>query len=103
MIEMFKHFNSYDKSTLSPSFKTKNRPNRQHKLQVHQPHSNDGVRGLQSNSFYHRVPPIWNNLPKDVVEVEIICEFKKALDKYWENDPCKFDHLHQRTQSATED
>ena len=103
MIEMFKHFKSYDKSTLSPTFKPKNRPSRQHKLQVHQPHSNDGLRGLQSNSFYHRAPPIWNNLPKDVVEVENINAFKKALDKYWENDPSKFDHLQQDTQSVTED
>ena len=103
MIEMFKHFKSYDKSTLSPTFKPKNRPSRQHKLQVHQPHSNDGLRGLQSNSFYHRAPPIWNNLPKDVVEVENINAFKKALDKYWEKDPSKFDHLQQYTQSITED
>ena len=103
MIEMFKHFKSYDKGTLSPTFKPKNRPSRQHKLQVHQPHSNDGLRGLQSNSFYHRAPPIWNNLPKDVVEVENINAFKKALDKYWEKDPSKFDHLQQYTQSITED
>ena len=85
------------------TIKAQNRPSHQHKLQVHQPQSNDSVRGLQSNSFYHRVPPIWNNLPKDVVEVEKISAFKRALDKYWENDPCKFDHLHHGTQSATED
>ena len=92
MIEIFKHFKSYDKSTLSPSFKPKNRPSRQHKLQLYHPHSNDGARGIKTNSFYHRVPPVWNNLPKNVVEVENVNMFKSALDKHWENDPHKFDH-----------
>ena len=58
MIEIFKHFKSHDKSTLSPSFKPKNRPIRQHKLQLYHPHSNDGARGIKTNSFYHRVPPV---------------------------------------------
>ena len=96
MIEVFKHFNSYDKSTLSTSFNPRDRPSRQHKLQLHQPHSNDGVRGAQTNSFYHRVAPIWNNLPKSVVEVETIDDFKNALDKHWKDDPIKFNHLHGR-------
>ena len=96
MIEVFKHFNSYDKTTLSPSFNPRNRPSRQHKLQILQPRSNDGVRGTQSNSFYHRVAPIWNNLPQDVAEAETIEDFKKALDEYWEDDPLKFNHLHER-------
>ena len=103
MIEMFKHFNSYDRTTLSPSFNPRNRPSRQHKLQVHQPRSNDGVRGAQTNSFYHRVAPIWNNLPKDVAEAETIDDFKKALDEYWEDDPHKFNHLRERGQNEDEE
>lgn len=96
MIEVFKHFNSYDKSTISPSFNPRDRPSRQHKLQLHQPGSSDGSRGAQKNSFYHRVAPIWNNLPRSVVEVGTIDEFKKALDHYWEDEPLKHDHLHGR-------
>ena len=103
MIEVFKHFNSYDKSTLSPSFKPRDRPSRQHKLQLHQPHSNDGVRGIQKNSFYHRVAPMWNKLPKNVVEVKTIEDFKKALDKHWKDDPLKFDHLHERGRNEVEE
>ena len=103
MIEVFKHFKSYDRSTLSPSFKPRDRPSRQHKLQLHQPASKDGVRGAQSNSFYHRVASTWNNLPKKVAEAETIEGFKNALDKLWENDPLKFNHLHARERDDYEE
>ena len=96
MIEVFKHFKSYDRSTLSPSFKPRDRPSRQHKLQLHQPPSKDGARGAQRNSFYHRVVSTWNSLPKKVAEAETIEGFKNALDQLWEDDPLKFNHLHAR-------
>ena len=99
MIEVFKHFNTYDKSTLSPSFKPRDRPSRQHKLQLHVPHASDGVRGAQRNSFYHRVAPTWNNLPKEVVEVETTDAFKEALDAHWEDDPLKFNYPHGREEN----
>ena len=96
MIEVFKHFKSYDRGTLSPSFKPRDRPSRQHKLQLHQPPSKDGARGAQRNSFYHRVVSTWNSLPKKVAEAETIEGFKNALDQLWEDDPLKFNHLHAR-------
>ena len=96
MIEVWKHFNAYDSSTLSPTFNPRERTSRQHKFQLHTPPSTDGVRGIQSNSFYHRVVPVWNNLPKNVAEAETIDAFKNALDDLWQDDPCKFDHLHGR-------
>ena len=96
MIEVWKHFNAYDSSTLSPTFNPRERTSRQHKFQLHTPPSTDGVRGIQSNSFYHRVVPVWNNLPKNVAEAETIDAFKNALHDLWQDDPCKFDHLHGR-------
>ena len=96
MIEVYKHFNSYDSSTLSSTFNPRDRPSRQHKFQLYTPISTDGVRGIQKNSFYHRVVSVWNNLPKNVAEDETIDGFKIALDNLWQNDPCKFDHLHGR-------
>ena len=103
MIEVYKHFNSYDGETLSPTFNPRGRPSRQHKFQLHQPKSNDGVRGAQTNSFYHRVAPIWNDLPKRVVEAETIDEFKKNLDEYWDDDPLKYNHLYGREQNSDEE
>ena len=103
MIEVFKHFNSYDRSTLAATFKPRERPSRQHKLQLFQPPSKDGIRGPQRNSFYHRVAPMWNNLPKNVAEAETIEGFKNALDKLWEDDPLKFNHLHHRVTDEDEE
>ena len=92
MIEVYKHFNFYDSSTLPSSFNPRDRPSRQHKFQLHTPPSTDGVRGSQKNSFYHRVVPIWNNLPKNVAEAETLDDFKSALDALWQDDPCKYNH-----------
>ena len=96
MIEVFKHLNTYDSATLSPTFKVRDRPSRQHKFQLYTPPSTDGVRGNHTNSFYHRVVPIWNSLPKNVAEANTIDDFKRALDDLWQEDPCKFNHLHGR-------
>ena len=66
MIEIFKYFHIYDKSTLSPSFKPRERSSRKHnyQLQIHTP--KDDIRGIQSNSFYYRSPKTWNELPNEV-------------------------------------
>ena len=67
-------------------------PCRMHDFQLHLPKSNDGERGVQTNSFYHCVAPIWNNLPSDVVRAKSVNEFKNALDDFWKDDPSKFNH-----------
>ena len=85
MIVVFKHFKTYDKQALSPSFQPRNRSTRRHNLQLHERVPKDGCRGLQSNSFYFRTARTWNELPKDVVDAETINCFKNHLDKHWEN------------------
>ena len=92
MIEMYKHFNTYDKSTISSTFHPRERLSRQHNFQLRPPKSKDGTRGLQTNSFYHRVATTWNNLPNEVVESENVNTFKNSLDKFWQDDPMRFDH-----------
>ena len=49
MIEIFKHFQSYDKNTLPNSFQPRGRISRKHTFQLHEGRPNDGVRGIQSN------------------------------------------------------
>ena len=68
------------------------RTSRQHHLQLHIPKSTDGLRGIQTNSFYHRITTTWNNLPKAIVESKHINAFKNKLDEYWKDDPMKFNH-----------
>lgn len=103
MIELYKHFNSYDKSTLASSFNPRERTSRQHKFQLHPPPTKDGVRGVQKNSFYHRTISTWNNLPKKVAEAKTINQFKNELDKLWQDDPGKFNHLYGRETDESEE
>ena len=35
---------------------------------------------------------VWNSLPEDVVCTPNIDTFKRRLDRYWRNQPIKFDH-----------
>ena len=90
MIEIWKHFNVYDQTTLSQSFQPRQRPSRQHKFQLMPIKAKDGVREIETNSFYRRVPDKWNNLPKCVAECLTINEFKIALDNHWKDEPSKY-------------
>ena len=92
IIEIFKHVHSYDASIVAPSFQRRFRPSRKHGYQLHEPVPRDGIRGVQANSFHYRVPVIWNNLPRKVVEACTLDTFKNRLDKLWENQPMKYDH-----------
>ena len=92
MIQMYKHFHAYDKAIISPSFHPRERLSRRHEFQLHTPKPKDGILGIQSNSFYYRSAKIWNSLPKEVVDAKNIDTFKNALDKFWDNDPIKYDH-----------
>ena len=85
MIEIFKHFKTYDKQVLSLSFQPRTRITRRHKLQLLERVPKDGCMGLQSNSFYFRTAKIWNELPQDVINAETTNCFKNRLDKHWEN------------------
>ncbi len=101
IIEMFKHFHSYDKETLAPSFKPKQRLSRQHKFQLYTPESRDGKNGAQSNFFFQRTTKIWNELPKYVVDAKDVNQFKNRLDEIWRCSPLMFDH--KPTTETTDD
>ena len=83
MIEMYKHINQYNKDILSPNFRIKTRPPRQHKFQLFTSRTKDGIRGVRSTAFYQRAIPIWNSLPKEVDESKTLNSFKSNLDKAW--------------------
>ena len=90
MIEIWKHFNTYDPTTLTTNFKPIYRTTRCHDLKLTRNKANDGVRGTQTNSFYFRTASTWNSLPAAVVKAENIDTFKARLDKEWTNRPQKF-------------
>ena len=92
LIEMFKHVHIYDPSTVAPSFQRRLRPSRKHEYQLHEPVPNDGIRGVQANSFHYRIPRIWNQLPHQVVSASSVDSFKAKLDNLWSNQAIKYDH-----------
>ena len=91
MIEIWKHFNLYEKDILPTSFRPLTRPSRQHNLQLFVNRPSDGERGVQKNSFYYRTAPMWNGLPRHVAEAASINSFKNQLDNHWKNCDFKFD------------
>ena len=92
MLEIFKHFNAYDKAVLSTSFQPRQRPSRKHPFQLILQNPKDGVRGKQTNGFYYRAVKLWNDLPRNVVSAKSINTFKSRLDEAWKNETIKFDH-----------
>ena len=92
MIQVYQHFNTYDACTLSKAFRPRERTSRKHPFQLHSQRPRDGIRGIQSNSFYFRTPDVWNKLPRTVVNADNVNEFKNNLDDFWKNNPIKFDH-----------
>ena len=91
MVELFKHLHVYDKDTLLKSFQRLTRPSRKHNFQLLPRVPRDGVRGIQTNSFYFRSIDTWNNLPKSVVDSPSVSSFKRNLEKAWNDHPLKYD------------
>ena len=83
LIEVFKHINFYDHELLPASFQRRYRPSRKHHRQLYDRAPKDGSRGVQANSFYFRMPKVWNDLPSYVVESKALNTFKIRLDKHF--------------------
>ena len=92
MIELFKHFHTYDKSTLPKSFQPRDRVSRKHNFQLHERKPKDGLRGIQSNFLYFRGARIWNELPKYAVNSKCVNTFKNNLDSHWKDIPMKYEY-----------
>ena len=78
MIEVWKHINTYDRSTLSSHFRPLPRTSRNHPFQLTWNRPKDGKNGLQANSFYFRVANTWNQLPKKADEAENVDTYKRG-------------------------
>jgi len=50
---------------------------------------------IRKYSFTQRTVEIWNNLPSRVVTVPTIMSFESLLDKFWENQPRKYNYSHE--------
>ena len=91
MIEVFKIMKGiYDKQCLPPlRLKNELGRTRGHSLQLQRRRSR---LELSRNTFCHRVIPIWNSLPQEMVDARNINQFKNKIDRLWFNKKCKFDY-----------
>ncbi len=62
-------------------------PTRGNSLKLFQQRSTKDIR---KHYFTNRVVKIWNSLPDDVVNAPSTNSFKNQLDKFWDNQPLKF-------------
>ena len=95
MIEVWKHFNSYDHSVIPKHFThvPRERSSRQHDMQLkyYRPGSK-----LQEHSFYFRIVQKWNTLPSAVVHCNTIDNFKTQLDKEWKDNTNLYDFMDEQ-------
>ena len=85
MVEVYKHLHFYDSTTVPSKFVPRTRPSRNHEFELKRAFAKDGLRGVQTNSFYYRSIKHWNELPRDVVSSPSIAVFKKRIDIAWQN------------------
>ena len=91
MIEVYKHFHTYDQDLLPDIFQRQSYGMRKHAYQLVWNQAKDGVRGIQANSFYFRTIKMWNDLPAKTVDATTMNSFKNRLDDAWKNEPFKYD------------
>ena len=90
MIQVYKHFHTYDQDLLPDIFRRQIYGTRNHDYQLVWRKPKDGIRGPQANSFYYRIMQTWNDLPANVVKAQSINEFKNLLDDAWKDSPAKY-------------
>ena len=90
MIEVYKHFHTYDQDLLPDDFQKQSYGMSKHAYQLVWKKAKDGVRGKQANSFYFRIIKMWNYLPAETVDANTINSFKNRLDDAWKSDPFKY-------------
>ncbi len=50
------------------------------------------TKDIRKHYFTNRAVKIWNSLPQDVVDAPSVNSFKNRLDRFWENQPMKYDY-----------
>ena len=85
LIELYKNFHQNDQDAIPPSFQRRERVTRKYEYQLLQRKAKDGIKGVQSISFYCRRIKTWNDLPQSVVNAKSINSFKMQLDEHMKN------------------
>ena len=87
MIEVYKIIHEVYDPDAAPCLPRSIGPTRGHSLKLYQQRSSIDIR---KHYFTNRVVKIWNSLSEDVISAPSVNAFKNRLDKYWENQPLKY-------------
>ena len=87
MIETFKIINSYYDEAVNIALERNTGPTRGNSKKLAKGRCRTKKRQM---NFRSRIVDIWNSLPNDVVEAGSVLSFEKLLDRYWKNQPVKF-------------
>ncbi len=87
MIEVYKIIHEVYDPDAAPCLPRSLGPTRGHSMKLYQQRSSIDIR---KHYFTNRVVKIWNSLSEDVINAPSVNSFKNRLDKYWENQPLKY-------------
>ena len=87
MIEVYKIIHEIYDPDAALSLPRSIGPTRGHNLKLFQQRSTKDIR---KHYFTNRVVKIWNSLPDNVVNATSVNSFKNQLDKFWDNQPLKY-------------
>ena len=79
MVEVFKHLHFYSSTMVPNKFVARTRPSRNHEFELKRLFAKDGLKGVQTNSFYYRSIKHWNALPREVVNSPSIAVLRNEL------------------------
>ena len=89
MLEVYKILNGFSNVDGETFFQLNKREgSRGHSLKLVVPKANTNIR---HHGFSHRIVNTWNSLSEEVVSADSINSFKDRLNKFWKNEPGKFD------------
>ena len=88
MLEVYKILHGFSNVDSEKFFQINKREgSRGHSLKLIKPKPNTDMR---KNSFSHRIVNTWNSLSEEVVSADSINSFKDRLNKFWKDEPGKF-------------
>ena len=87
VLQVYRIINEIDNIPFSAFFVYSKTSTRGHQFKLEKPRASTKLR---QNSFSHRVINDWNNLPEVAVKCKTINSFKNALEKFWKDDPLKY-------------
>ena len=100
MIEVFKMMNGRYDQDVNMQLPLRDNNTRGHQKKLYKERCRTKIRQSQ---FRLRVVDSWNSLPVSVVEAPSVKSFERRLDRFWADQPIRFDHESQLVTTSSSD